>query len=264
MDPKIEYDGDPRGIVWMYEPPVSNATYVMGLDPSLGRTGWNRYSRVDEDLKTNNGAIEILRLGRNHSPDIQVCEFFAPVDSYEIGIIANILGRLYGGMDEDGQCKCILETYPGPGGMTYRQMTELGYFNHWHWEFYADEVVTPSKSVGWTATKKSLRDLWVKSSRAIALHEVIIRSPFLVEDFCDARFMPDLGYAVSPHNLRGHGDKMRAFLLALWCAKGWGMDMERIREVVSNSIQPVNYQATDLSMDEIQDRWSAILDSLGA
>lgn len=260
MDPR-EYDKDPRGVVWMYEPPNRYSSYVMGVDPALGRTGWSRYGRVKEDLKTNNGAIEIIRIGRNHSPDVQVCEFMAPVDAFELGVIANILGRVYAGMDEDGQCKCILETYPGPGGMTYRQMTELGYMNHWTWEYYADATVTPSKSIGWTATPKSLRDLWVKCSRHIILHNAIIRSPFLAEQYADARYNPDKGYAESPNNRdgTGHGDALRAFNLALWCARGWSMDAERTREPVTTHA-PIDPQFSDMTMDEVNDRWAMYID----
>jgi hypothetical protein len=66
MEP-IEYDGDPRGIVWIWEPAISGATYVIGVDPTVGRTGWNRYSRVKEDAKTDNGAIEVIKVGKNPS-----------------------------------------------------------------------------------------------------------------------------------------------------------------------------------------------------
>jgi hypothetical protein len=41
-----EFDGDPRGIVWVWEPPNRGAQYVMGVDPTVGRTSWTRYSRV--------------------------------------------------------------------------------------------------------------------------------------------------------------------------------------------------------------------------
>jgi hypothetical protein len=40
---------DPRGVAWMWEPPRKNAAYVMGIDPTVGITGWSRHSRVAND-----------------------------------------------------------------------------------------------------------------------------------------------------------------------------------------------------------------------
>src|SRR5690349_8663577 len=79
-----EYDGDPRGIVWMWEPPEHRHTYVIGCDPANGRTGWNRYNRVKEDTKTDNGVIEVIRVGKNGVKDAQVCEYAAPVDAFDL------------------------------------------------------------------------------------------------------------------------------------------------------------------------------------
>ena len=266
MDPVTEFDGDPRGIAWMMEPPLKSATYVMGIDPALGRTGWNRYSRVREDLKTNNGAIEIVRLGREYwdkegnpqrTPDIQVCEFAAPIDPFELGFVANILGRLYAGAEED-QCEAILEVYPGPGGMTMRQMVDLGYTNLWRWQYYAELNPGQSKSIGWNATSKSVRDLYVKATRHIILKRVQIVSPYLVEEYADARMNDAKGYAESPSNESGHGDRMRAFNLALWAGNKWDLEIERTQEQVTTG-NVIDYQASDMTMDEIYDAWGSNL-----
>ncbi len=133
LDP-AEYDGDPRGLLWMWEPPVKSATYAMGIDVAYGRTGWNRYNRSKRDK--DNGAIEVFRIGKMGAPDMQVAEYVAPVDPFELGDIANLMGRLYSGTEED-QCRVIGESTPGPGFGTLQRMLELGYTNHFIWEYFA-------------------------------------------------------------------------------------------------------------------------------
>src|SRR5262245_12722392 len=100
---KETLDLDPRGIVWIYEPPITRAKYVMGVDPTFGKPQWNRFNRTEDDHVVDNGAIEIIRVGRGEPgkegfrPDVQVCEYAAPVDPYDLAAIANALGRLYAG-----------------------------------------------------------------------------------------------------------------------------------------------------------------------
>jgi hypothetical protein len=265
-----ELDDDPRGILFLMEPPSKRFKYVMGIDPTQGITGWSRYSRHKADLRTNNGAIEVIRAGytvekaglRLRLPDIQVAEFAAPLDPEELGNVANLIGRIYAGEEED-QCECIIETYPGPGGLTMRQMAALGYTNFWKWQYYADLIPGEKKNaVGWTATQKTLRDLWVKCSRHLCRKEAKIYSPWLVEEYADARLDETRGYAVSPNNDQGHGDRLRAFNLCLWASNRWEMDIERTYEQVSGSVIQPDWQQTDLSDAEIEDRMGAVWDRL--
>lgn len=269
MDVALEWDGDPRGIVFMREPPDKRHTYLCGIDPTLGRTGWSRANRVREDRKTNNGAIEIIRLGKEfyaadgtpqRTPDVQVCEYAAPVDPFELGYVANLLGRLYAGDAED-QCECILEVYPGPGGMTMRQLVDLGYTNLWRWQYYADIEIGAANKSGWVASAKSLRDLWAKSLRHLVLRRVEVFSPYLVEEYSAARANDQKGYAESPNNESGHGDRMRAFNLALWAGNKWDMEVERTQEPVSTQ-KIVSYQCTDMTWEEIQEAWGQQMDRM--
>jgi len=259
-----KWDGDARGICWVWEPPNRGSAYVMGIDPTFGRTGWNRYDRTREDLKTDNGAIEIIRIGRGNyddgtpRPDVQVCEFAAPVDPTELGDIANVLGRLYAGTEDD-QCKCILEVYPGPGGITLQRMFDKGYTNFFRWEYYADGPATETKSYGWHASQKTNRDLWIKSSRHINLRQVIVRSPWLAEEYADCRMNPDKQWAENPN---GHDDRVRAFNLAIWQANGFSLQVERTAEPVRQNSQMIDWQASDLTFDEIRAEWSSALDRM--
>lgn len=259
LDEISNWDKDPRGILWIWDPPSRGCTYAMGVDPSYGRTNWTRASRIGEDKRTDNGAIEVVRLGRNEEdPDVQVAEFAAPVDAFEIGIIANLIGRLYAGTEDD-QCKCILEVYPGPGTMTLRQMVELGYTNHFRWERYADSSPTPTNAMGWHASPATNRDLWTKSSRHIIRQKSIVRSPWLAEEYANCRYNPEKQWGENPG---GHDDRVRAHNLALWLANSWTLGMERTQEKVTTAPKIVDLQASDMSFEEIQAGWAEAWDRM--
>jgi hypothetical protein len=253
-----EWDGDPRGIVWIFEPPFSGNTYVLGCDPTVGRTGWNRFARVKEDAKTDNGAIEVIKVGKNGKKDVQVAEYAAPVDAFDLAYVVNVIGRLYAGTDED-QCKVIIEVFPGPGAGTLQQCLELGYTNHFRWEYYGDTIATPTRAMGWHASNRTNRDLWVKASRHMVLQRVIVKSPWLVEELADARMNIEKNYAENPG---GHDDRVRAFCLALWIANSWSMNIERTQEKIGTA-EAVDWQLSDMGLEEIYEGWNATLDRMG-
>jgi len=256
MEPS-EYDGDPRGIVWMWEPPYKSAHYVLGCDPTVGRTGWTRYSRMKEDARIDNGAIEIIKVGKNGLKDIQVCEYAAPIDAFDLGSVLNVLGRLYAGMDED-QCKAIIEVFPGPGAGTLQTCLENGYTNMFRWEYYGDVPATPTKAMGWHASPRTNRDLWVKASRHLILQNCTVRSPWLAEEYADCRMNIEKEYAENPG---GHDDRVRAFNLALWVANSWSVNIDRVTEKVSTTDVP-DPQSSDLTLDEIHEGWHSVFDRL--
>ncbi|KKK58258.1 hypothetical protein LCGC14_3046250, partial [marine sediment metagenome] len=88
------FDGDPRGILWIYEQPQPNADYVVGVDPTLGLSSWTRYARTRDDVDTDNGAIEVIKVGKL---DVQVAEYAAPINALDLAEAANAIGRLYKG-----------------------------------------------------------------------------------------------------------------------------------------------------------------------
>ena len=252
-----EWDGDPRGIVWMWDAPYKGSTYVIGVDPTVGRTGWNRYSRVREDAKTDNGAIEVIKVGKEGRRDSQVAEYAAPVDAFDLAYVVNLLGRMYSGTDDD-QCKVIIEVFPGPGSGTLQQCLELGYVNHFKWEYYGDTPAQPTRSLGWHASNKTNRDLWVKASRHLVLQRCIVKSPWLAEEYANCRMDMERNYAENPY---GHDDRVRAFNLALWIANSWSMNIERTVEKVETH-EPVDWQGSDMSLDEIHETWNEMFDRL--
>lgn len=257
-----QWDNDPRGIVWLWEPYRTGESYCMGIDPTVGRTGWSRHLRVEADRKTNNGSIEILRRGRNGRPDVQVAEYASPVDPFELADIANILGRIYTNEEEE-QCECIIEVQPGPGIGTMQRLIEHGYTNLWRWQYYAEFGSPQTKSPGWFATPRSNRDLWVKASRHINLKHVQVNSPFLADELADCRFNEVKQYAENPNDERGHGDRVRAFMLDIWAINRWSMEVESIEQTVTTE-KEVDWQSTDMTMEEIYSQWDDAVTRLGS
>ncbi len=249
-----DLDADPRGIVWMYEPPEPRGTYVMGIDPTVGLPMWNRYARADSDVKIDNGCIQILKIGRGEEiPDRQVAEFAAPIDPEDLADVANVLGRVYGGNNEEAQCKCIIEIYPGPGLLTQRRMLQYGYTNMFIWSYLDGMTRTLTRSIGWTSSPKSTRDLWLRSSRHVIRGGVELRSSFLIEEMADAEM--DRAHMRAKHIYGKHDDRWSAMQLAIWCGHEWEMDVETVSQDVKTDAAPVNYQAMPISYAEMMSEW---------
>jgi hypothetical protein len=251
---RMPNDNDPRGLVLMFEPPSSRETYILGCDPTVGRVGWNRQLRTRDDIRTDNGAIEIVRAGRDGKPDVQVCEYAAPIDPEDLAYIVNILGRLYGGNNDDGQALCIIEVYPGPGLLTQRKLlNELGYTNMFIWKYLDSMAVKASSSLGWQSSPKSVRDLWIRGTRHITLDKVRVLSPYLAEELahCEADELKMTAKASSGK----HDDRVRAFLMAIWAAHDWNYQIETTKSEVTTTKEP-NWQASDISAEKMYDAWA--------
>lgn len=261
------YDGDPRGLVFLFEPPNPRARYVIGVDATQGRTGWSRYNRTDDDGQIDNGAIEVLKLGRGEPgsphfvPDVQVAEYAAPIDPYDLALAANALGRLYGGRDEDGQALCIVEVYPGPGGPCQRTMQEkFGYTNFYRFQYLDTGEQKQNKlEFGWYSTKQSMQHLWTRGLRFIHKRQIVFKSPHLVEEFADCEM--DLVRLRGAAASGGHDDRATAMLLAIWCGHNWTFNIEPVQTHVAQG-PAVEWQATDISSDRMQsamdERWEEL------
>lgn len=255
------YDGDPRGLIYLFEPPSPRARYIIGVDATQGRTGWSRYSRTEDDSAIDNGAIEVIRLGRdepghpNYQPAVQVAEYAAPIDPYDLATVANALGRLYGGRDEDGQALCIVEVYPGPGGPTQRTMMEkYGYTNMYRHQYL--DTGAPGEQgkfdFGWYSSKQSMQHLWTRGLRAIHRKQLVFKSPYLVEELADCEM--DLVKLRGAAASGGHDDRATAILLCIWAGFNYTFNIEPVQSRVE--VGPtVEWQATDISTERMSSAW---------
>lgn len=262
--PTTLLDKDPRGVVWLFEPPKPNASYVVGVDPAMGKTGWDRALRTDDDVNTDNSAIEVIRVGQHGKPDVQVAEFAAPIDPYDLAKYVNCLGRLYCGSAEDEQALTIIEIYPGPGFATQRELIEkYGYTNLFVWKYLDSVSPRSTNSLGWTSTPKSVRDLWIKGIRHVCSNAVEMKSKYLVEEWANCKFDTAKQRGMAIGNKKD--DRVSAFLMAVWAAHDWTgqIDLEaHTSQVTHGDGKPKNWQAMDLTVEQMEEEWERVWEEL--
>ncbi len=247
-----KFDGDPRGIVWMWEPPRDSAIYVMAIDPTVGRVGWHRSSRVDEDKLTDNTAIEIIRVG---TPDVQVCEYAAPIDFMQTSRIANMLGRVYKGREEDC-CVCIIEK-PGPGVQVSQTMFEnYHYYNQWVWKHLDSTTPKPTKSYGFYASRENNRHLWICSSQYMKSSSIIINSPWFVNEAVSSVIDPLRGCAIAISGK--HDDRLKAMEMAVYAAHEWSLETDMGHQEPVEPVKEVDWQATDMTTEQMYEHWEKL------
>ena len=253
-------DFDPRGLLLILEPPSPKEIYCMGVDPTVGVPGWNRHLRTRDDIRIDNGAIEVIKIGKGGKPDVQVAEYAAPIDPEDLADVADALGRFYAGSDDSGQCLCVIEVWPGPGLLTQRRMINThGYYNHFVWKYLDTVSVYATNSLGWQSSPKSVRDLWIRGTRFICLDKVKVLSPWLCEEMahCESDAIKMTAKAASGK----HDDRVRAFLMALWAAHDWTYQLENVpAEVVAGKVP--NWQASDISLSRMWDAWADQFDAM--
>lgn len=266
-----------RGIIWLFEEPKPNATYVVSCDPAMGITGWDR--TVPQDAKTDNSAIQVFRLGKREvkitgdddkektllvPTDYQVAEFAGPVDFEATAAVLNALGRLFKGNGLMGAAHAIIEVYPGPGWMVEKTLiSKHGYMNFYHRKYIDTLMPTETKGIGWQATRQSVRDLWIHGTRHITNMNVVIRSPWLHSEMKTTdpiKFMDYTSEAQSGFT----DDRLRAAMLAFWALHDFSSQV-RVETVstIEKTSQPVNWQQSDLSAGSLKDEWEKRFRELG-
>src|ERR1700722_2276847 len=251
-----EIERDPRGVLLIWDPPKKNSTYICGLDPTVGRTGWTRGTRTEDDHKIDNAAIEIFEVDGSREAlwakdpngnrildidpitkrqrylyrDVQVAEFAAPCDAVEIARIANVLGRIYSG-DEEDQCELIYESYPGPGMLTTQELLRLGYGNIWMWETFADGSAEPTRAMGWHSTPRSQQVLWYRARRHLLGRNALIRSKWLLKEYAKAEFSSEKNRAQASYG--SHDDRFQAANMCFWAGHKWSQETDRTEDPVT-------------------------------
>lgn len=279
-EPQTDLDEDPRGICWMWEPPLSHARYIMGSDCTVGITGWHRSARTEGDHKTDNGAIEVFRINAVKLPltidgvpvidpqtnnqkyilrDLQVAEYAAPVDPVELARVANLLGRVYAG-EEQTQCTFIYEAYPGPGVLMTQELLRLGYTNLWMWEYLTD-VAEQSNRIGWQSTIQSQKLLWYRSRRHLMERRALIRSKWLIDEYANA--VIDLEKMRAKAAYGSHDDRIQAANMCFWAGHAWSYDPDQIYEPVTERPN-VDWQQRGPTLGDYQsykDAWADAVES---
>jgi len=246
-----KWDGDPRGILWLYEEPKANEIYSLGNDPTIGLAGWNRLSRSRDDVDTDNGVIQVIRIGVPPKSDVQVAEYAAPIDAIDIAEVVNAVGRLYKGRSEEEAALAVIET-TGPGVTTVRELlSRYSYPNLWRWSTLDQMKVKRSNTFGWAATRESNKILFMKCLRHIDRGGILFRSPWLVEECADCT--SDWMESTLRARWGRKDDRVRAFFLSIWGAHDWTSEIDYEPESKVESTKTVQWQARDVSYDQMME-----------
>lgn len=259
----------PEGQLLVWEPPLDHADYVVGVDPTVGIMGWTRATRSEEDSKHDNAAIEVFRVGRwrdgRKLPDVQVAEWAGPCDAEsDLPYLANFLGRLYGGSNEDAQALMVIEVSPGPGWMTQRVMhSQLGYDRFLPWLVEGNRLVMRDTGKrGWYSNQHTRRDLWMRSGGHLKRKGAILHSSHFVEEM--VRCTPDNFIAMTARaarlgRSRLNDDRVVAGMLALWAANEWQIGQEATEPTKVETLAPVDYQNSAISYEDMMEAWNDLV-----
>lgn len=254
-------DEDERGVLWVYEEPKQGETYVVSIDPTVGRAGWSREFRTEADLDTDNAAIEVFRAGRGGRPDVQVAEYAAPVDAIDIAPIVATTGLLYGGANEDGQALLIGEV-TGPGAVTLRELIDhYNYTNLWQWTQWGGALTKRTQQFWWYSSRSANKDLWMRGLHHIQKYRVKLHSKYLVEEMADC--VSDVWMLIGEARYGRHDDRVMSTLFALWALHDWSTreDLEPLDRPIDTT-EP-KWQASPVSADDMEDLWNARFADLG-
>lgn len=249
-------DEDARGLMKLWEPPKPTARYVIGIDPTGGITGWDRSLRTEDDLTTDNGAIEVIRITGHGQPDVQVAEYAAPIDAEDLADPAAFLGRLYAGNSDYGEALTIIEIWPGPGLLTQRRMMQkYQYQNLWRWEKLDSATAVATKSYGWSSNAKTLQLLWSRFSRHLSHGGLTIRSPWLNSELANLQNFPGVTFP-APSGEMEHDDRVRAAAMAIWAGHDWSFGEGQAEpSQVEMGLKRPDWQASDISYEDMLDQW---------
>ncbi len=252
----VDGDDDPRGVVWLYEPPLAQANYVVSCDPSYGLAGWQRALRKEDDEKTDNCAIEVIRCGVGKQMDVQVAEFAAPIDAEDAAGVVNFLGRMYAGASEEDQALAIIEVQPGPGLLTQRElMNRFGYTNLFVWQHLDQLQIKQTQSYGWYSSRQSRQMLWIRGTRHINSKKVVLNSPWLVEEMTDCVLDNFLSFTARAQ-WGAHDDRVVALLMGIWAANEWSWENAPEEAALPQNVNAPDWQRSDATFEDMEAAWN--------
>lgn len=262
-----------RGYCWLFEPPIKNATYVVGCDPAAGITGWDK-SMGQDDGHLDNSCVSVWRVGIREEilkdeetgkertvripTDYQVAEYAAPIDFDACAAVVNALGRHYNGNGSMGVAHTIIEIWPGTGWMVEKTLiSKYGYLNFYQPKYVNTLLpVASGKGIGWSSNRKTREDLWALATRHLNNRQAVIRSPWLLEEMKSTKPL-NFVTGVSEAESGKHDDRLLAAMLAFWAAHDFSSVIKvETQSTVEKGAKAPNWQASDMSSDRLSDEWN--------
>lgn len=253
ITPYEQDDDDVRGLLLVWEEPQRGASYVVSVDPTVGRAGWSREFRTEADLDTDNAVVEVFRAGIGGRPDVQVAEYASPVDAIDLAPIVATIGLLYGGSNEDGQALLIGEV-TGPGAVTLRELIDrFNYSNLWAWTQWGGAVTRRTQQFWWYSSRSANKDLWMRGLHHIQKQRVVLRSKWLVEEMADC--ISDVWTLIGEARYGRHDDRVMSTLFNLWALHDWSTreDIEPLERPEEKNAP--RWEASDVSADDCARMW---------
>jgi hypothetical protein len=214
---------DPRGIVWLYEQPSPHAIYAGASDPAGGIPRWSRQARTQDDVKKDNGTVQIWRKERSMEPcanchalgwlptdqpnqkgvqlecvvcegrgrtggrAVQVVDFAAPLDPEDLALYAFVLGRIFRGASDMDECELIVNRI-SIGVLTIRTLqNRYSYTNLWQTEAVADgTTIRVLDQIGFYEHPSTVPMLHSRGRLLIVRRDMEPRSKWLVKELGDA------------------------------------------------------------------------------
>lgn len=251
---------DPRGLILIWEQPELSGRYYCSSDPCGGIPGWSRVLKQQDDIKIDNGTVEVYRKepgarmcetcsgtgwikspnttanitiecekcrarGRIGGRAVQVCEFAAPVDAEDLAKWVYAISTLYRGASDSDQCLTIVENN-NTGIMTIRKLqNEFQHSSLYRWRTIDGEVPKFTNALGWHSSSTTVPVLHARSKGAITRRDVLVRSKYLAQELNNAVVVI---YADGqrrrfevPAGAGRHDDRMSATFMALWALFDW-------------------------------------------
>lgn len=267
-----DYDErDPRGQLLVWEPPLEQADYVVGCDPTMGILGWNRLMRTDEEDKHDNAALEVFRRGGwkegQKQPDVQVAEWVGPLDAEDLGYVCNFVGRMYAGNSEEQQALMAIEIAPGPGWLTQRVLnSQYGYERFPPWLVEGSNMIQRDTGKrGWISNVHTRRDLWIRGAGHIKRQKVVLNSKHFVEEMVACK--PDNFLSLTARAQRSgttglNDDRVVAGLIALWFCNEWIVGAEPTEPSPRSDVAQPDWQLSAVSAEDMLEAWDGRLSEL--
>lgn len=198
-----EYDYDPwngRLIVW--EAPKKGFQYAMGIDPAEG-------------VGADRSVCEVIRIGTNQYPDIQVaefaCDFLDPVD---FANVVNTIGQFY--CEDDGtEAFCTVECNAPCGDTVVNDLrSRHSYGNLFILKQYDKRENVFTNKLGWWTNRTTRPKLIARGLHAFTYGDLIVNSPYCLEEMAD--FERDHFIAKAKAAYGRHDDRLMALLIGYW------------------------------------------------
>lgn len=187
---------DPKGELRVWEAPIKNAIYVIGVDASGGDGG-------------DYGCVQVLKVLKYPLVAQQVAEWHGQIDSVVLADVVRALGNWF------NEALVAIEVYPNPHGAVTQNTLLKNYFNLYRAEFVDRYNVGLSNKYGWETNVRTKPQMTSFGIHCVGTKDtptyVHLESKDLLREMMS--YVKD---GTAGNARTGHDDRVVAFLIALY------------------------------------------------